>query len=165
MHRWEDLSRIKILIPLVSGFTVSHTISCVRSYRPSVFLTTSWSTVVNYPSRATEETLTHNKTYRRCHKNNERPTGINNTNWLGRQWNLKIKEIPILIRSNFNSRINLMMEWRTSKMERRYKYEAEIIDATEAGTVHTPHWAARPMKLIYPCRNSSPPNELLLVWF
>ena len=40
---------------------------------------------------------TPNKTCRRCHENDERPSGMNTTNWTGRWWNLKIKVIPVLI--------------------------------------------------------------------
>ena len=38
-----------------------------------------------------------NKTCRRFCKNEERPTGTNTTNWMGRRWSLKIKVITILI--------------------------------------------------------------------
>ena len=62
--------------------------SCVRSCNPFVVLTTSseglvgcrsffyrpaWTSTVNCPGRATQETSTPNKTCRRC-KNDERPT-------------------------------------------------------------------------------------------
>ena len=46
-------------------------------------------------SSVAQETSTSNKTCQRC-KNDERPTGTNTTNWMGRQWNLKIMATPIL---------------------------------------------------------------------
>ena len=55
-----------------------------------------WTPTVNCPGRATEETSTPNKTCRRG-KDDERRTGMNATNWMGRLWNFKIKVIPISI--------------------------------------------------------------------
>ena len=46
------------------------------------------------PSQA--ETSTPNNACSRC-KNNERPTGTNTTNWMGRRWNLEIKAIQNMI--------------------------------------------------------------------
>ena len=72
----------------------------VRTCRPFVVFTSSadlvgcWNSFCR-PGRTTEGTSTPKKTYRKCCKNDERPTGT--TNWMGWRWYMKIKVIPILI--------------------------------------------------------------------
>ena len=62
----------------------------LREERTGVF----WVFYIQYPTSG----FTYS-TYacRRCRKNDERPAGKNTTIWMERQWNLKVKVIPILI--------------------------------------------------------------------
>ena len=73
------LERFKIGITFVS-----------RSPRRPIQLVVIWTPAINYPGRATEETSTPNKKWKKAHRNEI-------TNWLGQRRSLKVKVIPILI--------------------------------------------------------------------
>ena len=59
-----------------------------------LFSCTDGKISVRIKTGITEKTSTLNKTCRRYRKNDERPTGMNTTKWMGRRWNLKINVRP-----------------------------------------------------------------------
>ena len=74
-----------------------------------------WTPTVNYPSWATEETSTPNKTCSRCCKNDERPTGTSTNDWVGGRWNLKIQLYQFWFYITVNIIIFLIIKMHTEK--------------------------------------------------
>ena len=95
----------------------------IREFFPPVN-SVSWSQAAfdwGWPSTVqagqTEETSTPKKTCRRYRKNDERPTGANTNNWMGRRWSLKIKAIPVLILTEIFPSVYELWYWKTLRNE------------------------------------------------